>query len=442
MSSWPRISIVTPSFNQGRFISETIESVRAQDYPDVEHIVIDGGSTDGTLEVLASYPHLKVVSEPDRGHAEALNKGFRLATGDIRGFLNSDDTLAPGALSRVAREIDPSTGRHVVMGRCRFIDERARFTGFEHPSHFQSHRRVLEIWKGHAIPQPAVFWTPEVWRSCGPMDESARSVWIDYDFFCRVSRHYRFHFIDQILANYRLHPDSRTSQSTEVERLEEAIRISRRYWGSPRRAQYWQLASSVVMHRLDRRYWGRRLLYRARDRWRQRRRLDAVVSGVGGIVLTPRIAFHHGVYPLLWDWVKCALEVIQPRVDSANVPPATAALLDETEPWPDGWVGPRLIASVQVDDVAQAVEISGWQDLSCSSRPFVFRVSVDGSYVGQHTFNRSGDFVVRIPLPRVLTAGMVTIEVQASSWYVRHRLVKNRDYRPLSWRMGYVRMVR
>src|SRR5262249_1312181 len=160
------------SFNQGRFIRETIESIRAQDYPEVEHIVIDGGSTDDTLEVLAGYPHLQVVSESDRGHADAVNKGFRLATGDIWGFLNSDDTLASGALSRVARGIDPSSGRHVVMGRCRFIDERGRFTGFEHPSHFESHLRVLEIWKGHTIPQPAVFWTPDVWRACGPMRES------------------------------------------------------------------------------------------------------------------------------------------------------------------------------------------------------------------------------------------------------------------------------
>jgi hypothetical protein len=195
------------------------------------------------------------------------------------------------------------------------------------------------------------------------------------------------------------------------------------------------------MHRLDPGYRGRRLLYRARDHWRQRRRLDAVVSGIGGIVLTPRIAFYYGAYPLLWDWVKRALEVVRPRVD-ADVLPETAALLEETQPWPDGWVGPRLATSIQVDDVAEAVEIRGWQDLSCSRRPFVLRVSVDGSYVGQHTFARSGDFSIRFPLPRAVTARVVPIEVRASSWYVRHRLVKNRDYRPLSWRFGAVRMVR
>ena len=122
MEHWPRISIVTPSFNQGHYIAATIESVLAQQYPDFEHIIIDGGSSDITLDVLQRYPHLHVISEPDRGHAHALNKGFRLATGEHPGFLNSDDTLLPHALHRVAKEIDPQRGRHIVMGRCRFID--------------------------------------------------------------------------------------------------------------------------------------------------------------------------------------------------------------------------------------------------------------------------------------------------------------------------------
>ena len=122
MNEWPRISIITPSFNQGNFITETIESVLAQNYPNLEHIVMDGVSSDNTLEILKRYSHLRVVSEPDNGQSEAINKGFRLATGKIWGFLNSDDTLLPGALSRIAKEIDPKNGKHIVMGRCRFID--------------------------------------------------------------------------------------------------------------------------------------------------------------------------------------------------------------------------------------------------------------------------------------------------------------------------------
>ena len=229
MSPLPRISVVTTSYNQGAFIGETIESVLAQDYPNVEHIVVDGMSTDGTLDVLARYGHLRVIREPDRGAAEAINKGFQVATGDIWCFLNSDDTFLPGALHRVAREIDPAAGRHVVMGRCRFVDEHGRFFGVEHPCHFESFRRVLEVWKGHFIPQPAVFWTPEVWKTCGPLEVGL--IHLDYDLFCRFARRYRFHVIDQVLANYRLHSESKTVEWSEAERLEDSIRLSKRYWG-------------------------------------------------------------------------------------------------------------------------------------------------------------------------------------------------------------------
>jgi glycosyltransferase involved in cell wall biosynthesis len=110
MESLPRITIVTPSFNQSGYIAETVESTLAQGYPDLEHIVMDGASTDGTLEILKRYPHLKVISEPDRGQAHAINKGFQLATGDIWGFLNSDDTLRRARYSVWRRKLTPGVG--------------------------------------------------------------------------------------------------------------------------------------------------------------------------------------------------------------------------------------------------------------------------------------------------------------------------------------------
>ena len=122
MASLPRITIVTPSYNQAKYISETIESVIAQAYPNLEHIVIDGGSTDGTLEILNRYPDLIVISESDKGQADAINKGFKLATGEILGYLCSDDTLLLGTLDRIVLEIDPDRGRHIVMGRCSYRD--------------------------------------------------------------------------------------------------------------------------------------------------------------------------------------------------------------------------------------------------------------------------------------------------------------------------------
>src|SRR5512138_2934462 len=129
----PRISIITPSFNQGIFIEATIRSVLDQGYPELEHIIVDGGSTDNTPAILARYPHLKVISEPDRGQADAVNKGLRLATGEIIGWLNSDDTYYHGALAEAARIIDPAKGVSIAMGRCAYIDEEGSPTGAEHP---------------------------------------------------------------------------------------------------------------------------------------------------------------------------------------------------------------------------------------------------------------------------------------------------------------------
>jgi glycosyltransferase involved in cell wall biosynthesis len=157
----PKVSIVTSSYNQGDFIGRTIDSIRAQDYPDIEHIVVDGMSTDATVDVLARYPHSKVIREPDRGQADAINKGFGSRPGQIFGFVNSDDLLEPGAITAVVDAIDPAAGRHVVMGRCLFIDEHDRFLGVEHPSAFEATGGSSKFGRDTALPQPSIFWTRE-----------------------------------------------------------------------------------------------------------------------------------------------------------------------------------------------------------------------------------------------------------------------------------------
>jgi len=237
MNGRPLISIVTPSFNQGRYIRETLQSLVDQDYSNLEVIVQDGGSSDGAIavaqEFVDRYPQIfRLFVEKDSGQSDALNRGFARAQGEILGFLNSDDTLYPGCLQSVAREIDPGSNRHVVMGRCLFTGEDSVYVGAEHPARFVSHFEHLAIWKrGHnTIPQPSVFWHRSVWGKCGGFDPVENHA-LDYDLFCRFSRHYRFHQVDELWSTYRMHRVSKSAQSSEPEILELCIGISRRYWG-------------------------------------------------------------------------------------------------------------------------------------------------------------------------------------------------------------------
>ncbi len=168
----PRISIAVPSFNQGAFIGETLQSLVDQQYPSLEVIIQDGGSTDGAVRVAQEfadrYPHtFRLFVEKDRGHAHAVNKAFRKSTGAILGYLNSDDTLYPGCLHSVAREIDPARGRYVVFGRCLFTGDGSPYVGREHPAEFHGHFDMLAVWRRgfNSIPQPSTFWHRKVYET-------------------------------------------------------------------------------------------------------------------------------------------------------------------------------------------------------------------------------------------------------------------------------------
>jgi glycosyltransferase involved in cell wall biosynthesis len=432
-SALPRISVITSSYNQGRFIGETIESVRAQNYPNLEHIVVDGMSTDETEEVLARYSHLRVVREPDKGQADALNKGFALATGDVLCFLNSDDTLQAGALERVAREIDPTSGRCVVMGRCRFIDEESRYLGIEHPSHFESFARMLEVWKGYFVPQPAVFWSANVWRECGPLRESSI---LDYDLFCRFSQKYRFHYIDSVLATYRLHAHSKTTNLSDHSRLQQCVQVSRKYWGSPLRPMYWRLTASLLLYRFNRQGRGNRLYRRAVEAWRQHQRIDAFRLSVAASVLAPEIAFHVGIYPRVRKLGAGALRrALDGLAGTRGVYPQTAVYMDHNAAWEDGWAGPNITVPIEAAGGEQSVVIQGWVDLTHIVEPFVLRVAVDGREVGSQQITQSGNFGFKLPLSMSIAPGSHRITVETSTWWVSHKVNRSGDYRPLCWRI-------
>jgi glycosyltransferase involved in cell wall biosynthesis len=434
--SGPLISIVTSSFNQAPFIARTIESVIAQDYPAVEHIVVDGMSSDGTAAVLDRYPHLKVIREPDRGQADAINKGFRAATGQILCFLNSDDTLEPGALRAVAEAIDPAQGRHVVMGRCRFIDEADRFLGVEHPSGFESHRRVLEIWKGHLLPQPAIFWTREVWDACGPLNVDERLM-LDYDLFCRFSRRYRFWYLDRILANYRLHNESKTNSMTDAQRLEQAITVSRRYWGSPLRPQYWRILASYAAFRMNRRGRAVRLMRAGQAAFAAGHRLQGASRAAAGAVLAPDVVTDVLVVPAIRPVLGKIWRAAAGR--RRDVSPQTNAWLGLTTLYDDGWAGPTLILNVDVPATHSVFEMSGVTMSSRLREPLVLEAFANGRSLGTRTIADVDEFSVRWDLLQA-SAGRCQLRIAANTFVVSDDCFGNQDFRPLSYRPSALRI--
>ncbi len=210
----PLVTIVTPSFNQARFLEETIRSVLAQDYPYIEYIVIDGGSTDGSVEIIKTYADRLAwwVSEPDRGQTDAINKGFSRAKGEILAWLNSDDTYQPGAVSAAVQYLNAHPAIGMVYANANFIDEQGRVIG-RFPAARTDYRRLRQ---GYVhIPQQASFFRASLWRQVGPLDPSFFFA-MDYDLWVRIARLTPLAYLpDQTWANFRLHGRSKTMAAND-----------------------------------------------------------------------------------------------------------------------------------------------------------------------------------------------------------------------------------
>lgn len=227
-----RFSLITPSFNQAAFIGRTIDSVLAQTGEfDLDYRVIDGGSRDGTLDVLRGYgARLAWISEPDRGQIDAINKGLRGTTGDVVGWINSDDTLLPGALARVAAAFAAHPDAEWVHGRCRIIDE-----------HDRTMRRWVSLYKHYRcrhhsfdnlmtenyVSQMTVFWRRRVHDEIGYLDP-ALDLAFDYDLFLRLARRGAPVYLDDELACFRMYGTSKSGAGF-AEQLAQAVEITGRY---------------------------------------------------------------------------------------------------------------------------------------------------------------------------------------------------------------------
>lgn len=222
-----KISIITPSYNQGRFIEDAIRSVLDQDYPDFEHIVIDNCSTDNTLEVLKKYPHIRWISEPDRGQSHALNKGFRMATGDILAWLNCDDFYLRGAFHAAATALaNPEVDG--VYSDLQFCDLNWQIT-----KHYRSHRPVKFLSLFHAfISSECLFFKRKVIEGVYVCEDLHYCM--DQEFAANLLYHnYRLQYQKTCFAVFRWHGANKSLNTPygRKQRLREGIRIFNRHNG-------------------------------------------------------------------------------------------------------------------------------------------------------------------------------------------------------------------
>jgi glycosyltransferase involved in cell wall biosynthesis len=228
----PKISIVTPSYNQASFVEEALQSVKDQNYPFLEHIVLDGASTDRTVSILQEYSqrpdwqHLRWVSKPDQGQSDALNKGFRMATGDIIGWLNSDDRYRPLSFKKVVSALEAFPDADIVYGDYSDMDEVGRVSRIRREIEFS--RFVLAYHRVLYIPTTSTFFRRRIFEE-GNWINTRYHYAMDYEFFLRLANAgYRFRHIPHVLADFRWHSESKSGGHSR-QQLTEHDEIARMY---------------------------------------------------------------------------------------------------------------------------------------------------------------------------------------------------------------------
>jgi len=262
------VSIVTPSFNQAPYLEATIQSVLGQGYPRLEYIIIDGGSTDGSLEIIRRYARRLAhwSSEPDSGQTEAINKGFARAKGEILAWLNSDDLYHPEAVREAVEFLERHPEIGLVYGDADFVDDAGEVVG-RFPARQTSLARLR---RGYVhIPQQASFFRASLWRLVGPLDPTFYFA-MDYDLWVRIAALSPLAYHRRPWAGFRLHRDAKTLSAAD-QCWPEMLRVHRREGGSRFSILYAKylvrrLVEPLMPYRLRARLW----LHQIGSRWRAR----------------------------------------------------------------------------------------------------------------------------------------------------------------------------
>lgn len=367
----PLVSVITPSFNQAPFIEETIQSVLTQDYPHIEHIVIDGRSTDGTLEILKKYSHLSerfhFISEPDRGQSHAINKGLNMAKGEIIGWLNSDDLYLPGAIRTAVETLQHTPEWSMVYGKAYHINEKNEIIN-SYPVKQPFQRKSL--FNSCIICQPAAFIRKTVFEAVGGVDEGLNFC-MDYDLWMRISKHFPIGYTEHFLAQSRLHPKCKTVAHFADTGIPEIIKTSVKNFGT--------------------------------------------VS-------------NHWLKPFLLRYSKKGVTWYLNLFKSHSVLGNTPKILSMNR-YQDSWVPPQFRIGIQIDPQypMKKLLLTGRKHLS---KTMTISISINGNLINRYPiYSRS--FLLEIPL--VSSHSSTVVEICSSSQFVPLEKGINSDIRTLSF---------
>ena len=408
-------------------MGETLQSLVDQGYPNLEVVIQEGGSTDQSLEIAKKFAHqhpdiFKLHVESDQGQADALNRGFARTSGEILGFLNSDDVLLPNCLHQVAEKIDPSRDRFVVFGRSAFFGSDPAKEGKDHPCEYTSHFEQLAIWKRryNQIPQPSTFWHRSVWEDCGPVDASISHA-LDYDLFCRFSQKYRLHKVPELWSRFRLHESSKTVNMSRDRLIEECIEISRRYWGPWWTPLRWRCAISHGLYQRSRRPQAITAIRKAESALLQGERLRAFALSIAAawkapLQLGPRILFPIAATR---GWTRLA------RFFQAEPPEDLC---------PNQWIGPFFETRLPNPSGASSIQIEIEVPERFSESGFQVSVQIEDvpSSVWEKQTRRI--WKMEMPIPNS-DSDQIPITISCNHYFIPLLSGDNEDTRQLSFRL-------
>lgn len=396
----PLVTIVTPSYNQGRFIERTIQSVLSQNYPHLEYLVLDGGSRDETVDILKKYSHrLRWVSRKDRGQSDAINQGLKAANGEILAYLNSDDTYTPGAIRRAVAHLVSHPTCDLVYGNGWHIDDEDRYLEPYPTEPFDAERLASRCF----ICQPTAFWRRGLHDKIGYFDEEVHFV-MDYEFWMRAAKVARIAMLDEYQANSRMWEDNKTLGS-RAKHLRQSLDVVHRHYGKV--PLHW--INAYVDFVISRRHYpppaklARRL--RAMDRAFLRQRVQARYNGWGEVSA---------------QWV----------LPGGGAP---------REGYGDGWMARvlerRLVLTTETRRVRIAGDMPGWP----GPQPPHLRVYAEREALGELAVPGIGPFSADFGLPaEIINEKEIRIRLVASRTFIPARHNGGEDDRRLSVRISAI----